>query len=43
MKTQPIPVTADNFNRAESDMYVAGIVQTEGPSASLIIIANSYR
>jgi hypothetical protein len=29
-KTQPIPVTADNFNRAESDMYFAGIVQTEG-------------
>jgi hypothetical protein len=29
-KTQPIPVTADNFNRAESDMYFAGIAQTEG-------------
>ena len=29
-KTRPIPVTADNFNRAESDMYFAGIVQTEG-------------
>jgi hypothetical protein len=29
MKTQPIPVTADNFRRAESDMYFAATVQEE--------------
>jgi hypothetical protein len=29
-KTQIIPVTADNFRRAESDMYFAGIIQEEG-------------
>jgi len=29
-KAQPIPVTADNFRRAESDTYFAGIIQEEG-------------
>jgi hypothetical protein len=29
-KTQPNPVTADNFRRAESDMYFAATVQEEG-------------
>ena len=38
-----VPVTVDNFVRAESDLYFAGIVKEAAPSGNLSIAANRLR
>ena len=39
----PQPVTVDNFVRAESDLYMAGMVKDGGRSASLSTAASPLR